>query len=240
LIEQNKAKPFFIGCGFHKPHLPWVAPKKYFDLYKPDQIPLPKTPPDDRNDIPPLALTSTKGDDQMSELERKQAVPCLSRRYVLHGRAVGRGADAPTANKLWDNTVVLLFGDHGWHLYDHLQLWRKMTVFEEARTRPDRVCSLEETERGLAAPGGIRRHLPDPHATGRCRRPRAWKARASSRCWTTRSGSGRRLPTPWWRAARGRSAVACGRDRYRYTEWNGGKDGVEFYDHETDVNEWTT
>ena len=45
LIEQNKSKPFFIGCGFHKPHLPWVAPKKYFDMYSLDQIQLPNTPP---------------------------------------------------------------------------------------------------------------------------------------------------------------------------------------------------
>ena len=57
LIEQHKNKPFFIGCGFHKPHLPWVAPKKYFDMYTLDEIKLPNTPPDDRDDIPPIALT---------------------------------------------------------------------------------------------------------------------------------------------------------------------------------------
>ena len=44
--------------------------------------------------------------------------------------------DALDRNKLWDNTVVLLFGDHGWHLYDHLQLWRKMTVFEQSAHAP--------------------------------------------------------------------------------------------------------
>jgi len=74
LISANKNKPFFIGCGFHKPHLPWVAPKKYFDLYKESDIALPKTPANDRDDIPPIALTSTKGDAEMTDPERRQAI----------------------------------------------------------------------------------------------------------------------------------------------------------------------
>jgi len=74
LMEQHKDKPFFLGAGFHKPHLPWVAPKKYFDLYPPEKIHLPDTPLNDRDDIPPIALTHTAGDDAMTDLDKKKAI----------------------------------------------------------------------------------------------------------------------------------------------------------------------
>src|SRR5690349_3485926 len=74
LITDHKDKPFFIGCGFHKPHLPWVAPRKYFDMYKLDDIKLPNTPANDRDDIPPIALTTTKGADEMTDTQRRQAI----------------------------------------------------------------------------------------------------------------------------------------------------------------------
>jgi uncharacterized sulfatase len=57
LIEERKDKPFFIGCGFYRPHVPWIVPKKYFDLYPLEKISLPKNPSNDRDDIPPAALT---------------------------------------------------------------------------------------------------------------------------------------------------------------------------------------
>src|SRR5207247_9377174 len=75
IIEQNKnsGKPFFVGCGFHKPHLPWVAPKKYFDMYSIDDIKLPRTPPDDRDDIPPIALTFAESDPKLTDLLLRHA-----------------------------------------------------------------------------------------------------------------------------------------------------------------------
>src|SRR5947209_8528300 len=66
LLEKNKDRPFFIAAGFHKPHLPFVAPKKYFEHYPPAKIVLPKEPVDVRKGVPPLAFTRTKGDEQMT------------------------------------------------------------------------------------------------------------------------------------------------------------------------------
>jgi iduronate 2-sulfatase len=239
LIEQNRSKPFFIGCGFHKPHLPWVAPRKYFDMYRTGQIKLPATPKDDRDDIPPLALTNTKGDDEMTDEQRKEATLAYHAATSFMDAQLGVVLDCLDRNKLWDNTVVLLFGDHGWHLYDHLQLWRKMTVFEEAAHAPlvvyapgrkrDVVCSrlVEFVDiyptltqlAGLPQAQGMEGTsfvplLDDPR--------RQWKKAAYTIVSRGKNGFGRSVRT----------------DRYRYTEWNDGKDGVEFYDHETDVNEW--
>src|SRR3989442_1733901 len=56
LIEQHKDRPFFIAAGFNKPHIHWVAPRRYFDLYPPDRIVLPAEPSDDRDDIPEIAI----------------------------------------------------------------------------------------------------------------------------------------------------------------------------------------
>jgi iduronate 2-sulfatase len=239
LIEQNKNKPFFIGCGFHKPHLPWVAPRKYFDMYRTSQIKLPVTPKDDRDDIPPLALTHTKGDDEMTDEQRKEATLAYHAATSFMDAQLGVVLDCLDRNKLWDNTVVLLFGDHGWHLYDHLQLWRKMTVFEEAAHAPlvvyapgrkrDVVCSrlVEFVDiyptltqlAGLPQSQGMEGTsfvplLDDPR--------RQWKKAAYTMVSRGKNGFGRSVRT----------------DRFRYTEWNDGKDGIEFYDHETDVNEW--
>lgn len=240
LIEQNKDKPFFIGCGFHKPHLPWVAPKKYFDMYSLDQIKLPPTPADDKDDIPPLALTHTKGDEDMTDAQRKEAILAYHAATTFMDAQLGHVLDALDKHKLWDNTVVLFFGDHGWHLYDHLQLWRKMTVFEQAARTPmivhapgkkqntssprfveyvDIYPTLTELA-GLPAPKGMEGYsfaplLDNPQ--------RQWKKAAYTIVARGKGHFGRSVRT----------------ERWRYTEWDDGTSGVEFYDHETDPNEFT-
>jgi uncharacterized sulfatase len=239
LIEKQKSGPFFIGCGFHKPHLPWVAPAKYFDLYDVDRIQLPATPNDDRDDIPPLALTFTKGDDVMSDRQRREAILAYHAATSFMDAQLGLVLDALDRNRLWDNTVVLLFGDHGWHLFDHLQLWRKMTVFEEAAHAPlivhapgkkENVSSprLVEfvdiyptlTELAGASPAAGMEGKSFAPLLDNPRRP--WKQAAYTMVSRGKNGFGRSVRT----------------ERYRYTEWNGGKDGIEFYDHETDIHEW--
>lgn len=136
LMEENKDRPFFLGAGFHKPHLPWVAPKKYFDLYPPEKIELPKTPPNDREDIPPVALTRTDSDETMTDMDRRMAIAAYHAATTFMDAQVGVLLQTLDRLKLWDSTVVLLFGDHGWHLNEHLGLWRKMTVFEESARAP--------------------------------------------------------------------------------------------------------
>ncbi len=240
LITENKDQPFFIGCGFHKPHLPWVAPRKYFDMYKLDDIKLPATPADDRDDIPPLALTFTQGDDKMTDEERRQATLAYHAATTFMDAQLGLVLDTLDRHKLWDNTVVLLFGDHGWHLYDHLQLWRKMTVFEQASRAPLFVHAPGKAE-GVACPRLVEFVDIYPTLTELAGLPRASGMEGSS--FAPLLDNPQR---PWKKAAftmvargKGRFGRSVRTERYRYTEWVDGAAGVELYDHETDINEWT-
>ena len=240
LIDQNKNKPFFIGCGFHKPHLPWVAPKKYVDRYKRDQIRLPNTPPDDRDDIPPIALTHQDSDDKMTDDDRRMAILSYHAATTFMDAQLGLVLDAVDHNKLWDNTVVVLFGDHGWHLYDHLQLWRKMTVFEQSAHAP-LIVHAPGAKSDTACPRLVEFVDLYPTLTDLCGLPQAPGMQGLSFAPLLKNPQ-----MPWKKAAYtmvkrgnkgfGKSVVT---ERYRYTEWEGGKLGAEFYDHEKDPNEWT-
>jgi len=240
ILKQHKDGPFFIACGFHKPHLPWVAPRKYFDMYSLDQIKLPNTPPDDRDDIPPIALTFREGEDQMTDLQRREAILAYHAATSFMDAQVGVVLDAVDQLKLWDNTVVFLFGDHGFHLFDHLQLWRKMTLFEQAARAP-----LIFHAPGMAEGVGCMRLVEFvdlfPTLTELCGLPEAPGMEGLSFVPLLKDPQ-----RPWKKGAftmvargRNRFGRSVRTERYRYTEWDDENHSVECYDHEMDPNEWT-
>lgn len=135
--------PFFLAVGFLKPHLPFVAPKKYWDLYDPDSIPGPAI------DHLPQGCPEFAGHDN-GELHAYPGVPKGNplpdafAKQLRHGyyacvsytdSQIGRVLDALEAAGLSDNTIVVLWGDHGWQLGDH-GLWHKHTNFELAARAP--------------------------------------------------------------------------------------------------------
>ena len=135
--------PFFLAVGFMKPHLPFIAPKKYWDLYDPARIALPETyhRPQDAPDqamhnwgelrnyaeIPAKGLVS----DQMALTLIRGYDACVS--YT--DAQIGRVLDELDRLGLADNTIVILWGDHGWNLGDHT-LWCKHCCFETAMRTP--------------------------------------------------------------------------------------------------------
>ena len=239
ILEKSKDRPFFVGCGFHKPHLTWVAPKKYFDMYDPMKVILPDTPPDDRDDIPPIALTRTRGDEEMSELDKRKAVLAYHAATSFMDAQLGVLLDTMDRLGLWDNTVVLLFGDHGWHLNDHLGLWRKMTVFEEAARAP-LVVAAPGRKAGLGCPRLVEFIDIFPSFMELCGLPApAWLEGTS---FVPLLNDPQRM----WKKAAFTQVIRPGKimgrsvrtERYRYTEWGNDKT-IEFYDHEFDPKEWT-
>jgi len=148
-VEAQQGQPFFLAVGFRKPHLPFVAPKKYWDMYDREKMPLaeftekPKNAPNvafspyleirDYSDIPPIYTFS-------DHYENNGFIPIDKQKELLHGyyactsytdAMIGIVLEALKKNRIDKNTVVVLVGDHGWHLGDH-GLWAKNTNFEQA------------------------------------------------------------------------------------------------------------
>ncbi len=137
LLKRHQDKPFFIAAGFYRPHIPYIAPKKYFDLYDYDRTPLPFVPLDYRNMVPSAALASTPEWPNFGTTER-QARECILAYDACVSFAdaqVGRLLQAVDDLGLAENTLVVLWGDHGYHLGEH-GLWRKNSLYEESARAP--------------------------------------------------------------------------------------------------------
>jgi len=141
-LSKNK-KPFFLALGFHKPHLPFVAPKKYWDMYDREQIPLAAFQQHAKNS-PEYAYHNWGELRKYSDIPEKEDLDTAKQKELIHAyRAsvsyvdaqIGKVLDALKEKGLDKNTIVVLWGDHGWHLGDH-GLWCKHTNFEQATKVP--------------------------------------------------------------------------------------------------------
>jgi arylsulfatase A-like enzyme len=145
LLEKLAAggKPFFLSVGFYKPHLPFVAPKKYWDLYDPKTIKVHPFQEHAKNG-PELAYHNSGELRSYSDIPDKGPIPPEMQIRLIHGyRAcvsytdaqVGKLLDKLDELGLADNTIICLWGDHGWHLGDHA-MWCKHSNFEQAVRAP--------------------------------------------------------------------------------------------------------
>lgn len=138
-LNRRHDKPFFLACGFHKPHMPWNVPQKWFDLFPLDKIQLPPTLKNDLDDIPPagVAMARPTGDHaKILESGRwKQAVQAYLATIAYCDMNVGRVLDALDKSPHRDNTLIVLWSDHGWHLGEK-QHWRKFALWEESTRSP--------------------------------------------------------------------------------------------------------
>ena len=244
VLEEQKDEPFFLALGFYRPHTPYVAPKKYFDLYPREQLKLADGPEDDRRDIPEPALpvrTAHYGIDGETQRQAKQAYYAS----ITHmDTQLGRVLDALERLNLADKTVVVFLSDHGYHLGEH-GLWQKQSLFEESARVPliisapgtkgrgkstKRVVELIDVYPtlaelcGLKAPPGLpgksrKRLLDDPKAEVESETAITQVRRGGAK----KQIHGYSLRTPRW----------------RYTEWAGGERGQELYDHQNDPHEYT-
>jgi arylsulfatase A-like enzyme len=250
-LRKVKDRPFFLAVGYLNPHLPFVAPKKYWDLYKPDDFKLAANPYPPKG-APSYAPSSWGELRAYHGIPRKGPVSAEQARSLIHGyhaavsyldAQVGRLLDELDRLKLADNTVVILWGDHGWFLGEH-GMWCKHANYELATRVPlvvrapgkkpgktdalvefvDIYPSLAELC-GLPAPDGVegtsfRPLLDDP--------ARPWKRAAFSQYPRQVPGQGRAM------------GYAMKTGRYRLVEWSVPAKGFvehELYDHEKDPGE---
>jgi len=250
VLRQVRDRPFFLAVGFLRPHLPFVAPRKYWDLYDPKEIALPENrkPPEG---APPLALHNSGELRSYSDIPRREPIGDAQARRLIHGyRAcvsyvdaqIGRVLDELDRLGMRDRTIVCLWGDHGWHLGEH-GLWGKQTNFEDATRVPLILASPDAEAPGRTTDALV--ELVDLYPTlaelAGLPVPERLEGVTFARLLDDPSAPGK--PAALSQYPRGRAMGRSMRtDRYRLTLWQGRKDperlhGVELYDHRSDPGE---
>ncbi len=237
-LGKTHEKPFFLTLGFHKPHMPWNVPQKYFDMHPLADIELPPTKTDDLMDVPPAGLKMAKASgDHAAVLASgrwKEAIQAyLAAISYLDGQ-IGRVLDAYEASPHKESTIICLWGDHGWHLGEK-EHWRKFALWEEA-TRAPFIWVVP----GVTTPGGV------------CQRPVDFMSIYPTLCdltgietpgWVEGNNIKTLLANPgmtWDHVAVttfGQNNHAVRTERWRYIHYADG--GEELYDHNNDEYEWT-
>jgi arylsulfatase A-like enzyme len=237
-LNRQHDKPFLLTVGLYKPHMPWNVPRKYYDMHPLDQIKLPPHQKDDLADIPPSGVRTARPEgDHRAMLESgrwKEAVQGYLAAISFTDAMVGRLLEAFDKSPYRDNTIIVFWGDHGWHLGEK-EHWRKFALWEEATrapliwvvpgmTKPESVCertvdfmSVYPTLTDLCG-------IPTPkHVEGPSIRPLLAdpKAKWTRPAITTHNFNNHAIRTENW----------------RYIRYANGDE--ELYDETTDPYEWT-
>ena len=244
-IGEKKDEPFFLAAGFFNPHCPYVAPKKYFDLYPLDQIEMPdlESARADLEDVPAMAIQrDTKNwPYYFKDVSIDEARKCKQAYYATISfvdAQVGLLLDALEQHELLDKTIIVFWSDHGYFLGEK-GLWYKRKAFERSARMPLIIAApgmssgqqtslpveLVDLYPTLADLCGLK---PPAQLEGASLKPileqpgrTDWSKPAVTQVWHNKNAWGYSLRTP----------------RYRYTEWREGKAGRELYDHDRDPDE---
>lgn len=244
LERRDVTKPFFLAVGFHRPHLPLVAPAKYFDLYPLDSITLPDAPADDEADIPPPARNGAVPGYTLSATpeQRRAAIRAYLATVSYMDAQAGRVLEAIARLGVAEKTVVIFTSDHGWHLGEH-GLWHKRSLFEESARVPLIVSTPRMKTRGQTAPGVVELIDLFPTLCELTGVPPRATLQGKSLCPLLDDPRATLHDTAFTQARRGKNAEYWGRSvrtaRWRCTEWNEGRDGIELYDHASDPREYS-
>lgn len=257
--SRRSSQPFFLAVGFYRPHIPYISPKKYFELYK--DVEIPEIFESEWETKPLLARNVIPWNAGASEEECKEAIKAYYASISFIDTQIGKLLDALEELDLIDNTIIVFWSDHGYMLGEH-GLWQKQNLFERT-TRQPLIISAPGYSKGKSCNGivemldiyptlaemaslkapddldgkSIVKLLRDPSAE--------WDYPAFTQQARTliKQGSGISLMGgstlfSFNPILNDRNTTVFGRtirvDRYRYTEWNDGLDGVELYDYQTD------
>ncbi len=253
-------QPFFLAVGFYRPHIPYMAPRKYFDMYPLDKIKLREQRDDDWDNKPMAAAWIWPPNAGTTEEQQKKAIQAYYACITFVDAQIGKLLDGLEEFGLLDNTIIVFWSDHGYNLGEHGQ-WQKQTLFEKASKQPlliavpgmakgettdaivqmvDIYPTLAEIA-GLKAPKDLSGHsvvplLKDPDTEwdypAFTVQARTVNPRAQDRPYPYNFNPNVNSDSP---TIYGHSVRV---KRYRYTEWDEGRAGSELYDYETDPMEF--
>lgn len=243
LLEERRNEPFFMGLGFVRPHVPLVAPARFFDMYPLSVCEPIKNPPGDEDDLSPM-FRKIRPDlwnhMDMDEAKQREALRGYYATTSFMDEQLGRVLGALDSMQLRDNTVIVFASDHGWHLGEHTR-WQKRSLLEESARVPLIVCDPRRRIRDRSTKALVEMvdlyptlselaGLPTPdHCEGQSFVPllnspnRRWKRAAFTHFQTAETrGNGVRMPN------------------YHYMEWRSpdGRVEEELYDSRKDPREF--
>ena len=241
-LGEKHEKPFMLMVGFLRPHVPWYVPKKYFEMYDREKVTLPPYKKSDFDDVPQAGRDTINDGYPRTEwaVESKQwkhIVQSYLASITFVDSKVGQVLDALEASSHRDNTIVVLWSDHGYHLGEK-NTFQKHTLWERSAKVPliiklppslagqmkkgrcDRVVSLTDLYPTLVDLCGL---PANDKTVGRSLKPLIKNPEAK---WN--------YPSLTYRKDRGKTLRTS---RYRYIEYGDGS--MELYDHKSDPHEWT-
>jgi choline-sulfatase len=239
-LRQKYDQPFFLGVGLFRPHLPWYVPRRYFDMYPADTVTLPEVLDNDLDDVPPIALDTSFNTNRaewhdiiLRHGKWREAVSAYLASISFLDARIGELLAALDQSGYAENTVIVLWSDHGW-LLGEKTYWSKDVLWEEALHIP-----LIFVAPGIISPGG------------RCSHPvsslSVYQTLSTLCGLPEREGlEGPSLmpllenPNAGWSepvvSTRGFQNHSIRLDKWRYTRYVDGSE--ELYDHENDPLEW--
>lgn len=236
---DKSSQPFFLAFGLYRPHTPYVAPTKYFELYSREDIEL---HPIQRPREPAAAFASHKKEqDTMTNAQRKSAIQAYHASVTFMDAQVGRVMDTLDELGLRETTIVVFTSDHGYHLGEH-GLWQKRSLFEQSARVPmiivapgykkaiqtDSPSELVDLYPTLASLCGL--DIPG-HVVGIDLSPLLKKPKKALKeiAFTEERRN--------VRGGKSFKGYSIRTKRYRYTEWDGGNEGIQLFDHKKDPEE---
>jgi iduronate 2-sulfatase len=237
-INTKRDKPFFLAVGFEKPHDPFVAPKKYFDMYPledctPIELPEGFKPPYDHS-----LMSWSKQFDKFDDQDKREFLRSYYACTSFMDAQVGRLLDALKESGQMDNTLIVFFGDHGYHLGEN-KWWNKVTLYEQGTRAPFIVAGNSVKKKGVKSESMFEfidiyptitelMHLKAPdHLEG--------KSFAS----VVGDGELQFKDHVYAVTKRGDKMGRMVKNKsWRYIEWDHGENGTELYDQKNDPNEY--
>ncbi len=242
LLEENKDRRFFLAVGFYRPHTPYVAPKKYFSLYPPELVPLPTIPENYFSTIPALAITLKPEEKAMDEKTKRQAIQAYYAAITFMDAQLGRVLDALERLHLRERTIIVMTSDHGYHMHEH-GLWQKRTLFEESARVPLLIAVPGMKNAGQSTQAIVEMIDIYPTLVDLCgfEVPKNLDGMSLVPILNNPAHPGKSHAITQVSRGGGKNRLVMGysvrTDRWRYTEWDGGKQGRELYDHQNDPRE---
>lgn len=231
-LKRRHEKPFFLACGIFRPHEPWNVPPEYYEKFPLDELTLPVIRKNDLDDLGPSQRQPKPVVSEIVEDEStwRKGVQAYLANINFADECVGILLDALDASPYRDNTIVILWSDHGWHLGEKLH-WSKFTLWEES-AHCVLICSAPGVKPGSRCKQPVNLIDIYPTLLGMCALPMKEGLAGQSFLPQLRDPALARDPS----VTANEHGFSIRSERWRYLVYNDGSE--ELYDHDKDPMEW--